>query len=488
MVKLSKLFLIYSLFIRVVLADSYLENKVVEFKKVDEFYQKEKISGDIYFQAVSNMESGNSGKALKYLKVALEMTPEHQATIRKQINKALAIYIKSTLKIPSGNCRAIQERYNFIENISPDSSIGLLERFPKCLDENIKREKLAEKEIRLESAQQHLDLKSEKLDQKENELKRKSAQVDILHNRSKKARQDAELALMNYLKLELPEVTKGLDKQSYNDLSDEIEQIQFMNNYVPKEMIRTLQNEMLKTIKIKSNGLKIDYANVKDDKVNLYVDIKLSSYLTKNLMNTIVDKYQKLLSYKAGQVKVNMGDRSFKISEKAASYLSHNRLNLRVDNLMESRNHKIVPVIPENVILKVKLNYKDRSKVFYTNAILAGLFLGNSLKVEGIFGRKYNKKYPNRLFITFSSDMVKNLKDIDVTLDMETTNELNRALENGLVFGMQDITPVRQHLSGDKILQGFKHGNRKLGYFYITKDDVILEKYLYDDNYRVKVD
>ena len=447
--------------------DVILAKKVQEFESAESESHIESLSSEVFFIGNGHLLAGDSGKALIYFKTALQMTPKHAPTINKKIIECIKVYKQATLKIPKENCQDVNERASFLKQLSPDSYHEIVGSFPNCLniadiksDLEVKAVNLLDETKRVMEDKSKVEVELKKIDE---------------FNKTK----------FSFLDLKLPTAKIELEKQTYESLGDEISTILSNRDFLPDDIISTMQNEALKLIKIENSKVELDYARITDKKSGIKIPIKLSILNNQIIRDEFVSRYRQLLEVKGSDVNLQVAGTNLKVTPKVFEYLSRNRFFDLKNRNSNKDARSFLPIYPAYLSLRFELFFKDPANTIVAllpfglgvfNDSFTPVLIKDNFKHAELAKRHFNgnfESYENQLYIleqTLGNEYLKQLVDVKISLDMDSTIILNNILRENPILSSGEIQNYSFREENGDVMTGMIVKEKKEGLFYVMRN------------------
>lgn len=457
--------------------DEILSEKVKKFEETKDPSEIEGISSDIYFIGNGHLISGDSGKALICFKTAMEMTPKHAVTINKKIAESISVYKEATLKIPKANCNEVKERASFIKHISPDTYHELTSAFPDCLDQNIIKEDLDKKA-------QSLEIEKQKIVEEKASVEVELKKIDEF-NKNKFA----------FLNLNLPDPKIELEKKAYESLGEEISTVLKNRDFLPDDIISTMQDEALKLIKLESSKVELDYSSIQNEASVIKIPLHFNILRNEIIEDEFIKRYKQLLELKGADTKYEIGREVIKVSPKVSEFIDRNRTLDR--NIKYQGENKLFPIFPPYLVIKFEMTFKDVGKNL-TLYLPFGL-----INVKDSFApliirdvRDWNKSLQNirsgkdrnltsQVFILeqkMRNELLKEMIDIKASIDKDSTIILNNILQANPITAIDHISNLSFKDENNDIQSGLTIDDKKEGLFYVFRNSKQIGTVFYHNN------
>ena len=446
--------------------DEILNEKIKKFQETQDASEIESLSADVFFIGNGHLISGNSGKALIYFKSALQMTPKHAITINKKIIESINVFKDVTLKIPPENCEEITSRTNFIKDLSPDSYHEIVQAFPKCLNISTIKEDLNEKANQIKIDNDNIATQKEIIEKEKQKIDE--------FNKTK----------FSFLNLNLPEQKKEQEQNAFNSLGEEISTVLKNREFLPDDMISTMQDEALKLIKLESLKPKLDYSSIDDNSSVIQIPIKFSYLNNQIIKNEFTERYKQLLELKGAERIFLLDQTTIKVTPIVAQYLRKNRFLDQKPRFSSAES--FFPIFPSFIVLKIELSFKDNTKNFdiFMPSMLANF--NNSFTPFFSFNVKHwnneiiNQRsgrpitLENQEYIIeqkVKNSLLKDLVDVKVSLDKDATIVLNNIFRNEEISSPELLSfEITKDENGD-IHSGISYNQKKEGLFYVYRNN-----------------
>ncbi len=401
--------------------DAYLLSRVREFDATSSYSEKESISGDIFFLGDSFIKSGNSAKALKYLRAALEMTPHHRVIINKKMRVALEVFLKYSKKIK--DCSLLIERYKYIVNIAPDRSQELHDLVSKC--EKLKYVAKVQFPKRTSSANLAYD-------------------IGFTDGRTTIVNELEKLA-----KLHTPQASMGIEKKYFQEVFSEIEHTIFMKSHVPEDLILSLQVGSLKFLNFFHDKPLLDHKSVSETSSRLLFKYHVEA-LFEEERRKHQTKFKELLAFKGGGVCVKLNGKNETISSKVWEFINITT-RLQKKNYDYSRcwdGELLYPSIP---LLSLSISVKEKEvKLFYPARVVhkyGAPFKELNILSDRISVNRGIRKEAWNLSLELPNTLIKNMSNMKVRLDADLTLSFLRYLNK------HQIHPLKSHYLEGKAME-----------------------------------